>query len=88
MIPDLKYTQSFIAAWLAEGARGRRFIASASIQQLGNVRQLLWERRHKRIVPHWCDLYEYVQAVRLLRKATREAESDVDLPAPKQSTLN
>ena len=71
MIADLNYTRSFIAAWSTKGARGKRFIARAAEAQYENLKYLLWDRRHHKRLPTWCNLREYVAAVRLLRAAAK-----------------
>lgn len=75
MIADLNYTRSFIRQWSALGARGQRFIAQAAEAQYENLKHLLWDRRHHGRVPSWCNLAEYVHAVRLLRAAARASDA-------------
>lgn len=74
-ITDFRYTQSFVSEWLSQGTRGRRFIVAAAKDQHGNLKHLLWNRRHSRRVPCWCDLAEYCKSVRLLRKTARDIEA-------------
>lgn len=66
-----RYVAEFIRDWRAE-TRGQRMIDRAYESQLSNLRAILYDRRHYGRVPHWCDVGQYIQSVRMLGRATRE----------------